>query len=175
MSRLTIGIIDQQHQNLKTVAVMQVNTIKQYMLERLFPGDEDADQARKEPKEVLGERVTDQAVAQAIERGLLNRRVAFDRVTFDRENKSLQLVWKSGMGLSLPIALFPELDSLTDTRLQTIELAYGGAALRQDEADLLVSIEGMILSDNEIVGGFMAAALAQEAMEGASAPPYKGV
>ena len=50
MSRLTIDITDQQHQSLKALAALQGKTIKQYALERLFPGDADADQAWQELK-----------------------------------------------------------------------------------------------------------------------------
>lgn len=57
MSRLTIDITDQQHQSLKARAALQGKTIKQYALERLFPGDVDADQAWQELKTLLDERV----------------------------------------------------------------------------------------------------------------------
>jgi len=57
MSRLTIDITDQQHQSLKALAAMQGKTIKQYVLERLFPGDSDADQAWQELKVLLSERI----------------------------------------------------------------------------------------------------------------------
>ncbi|PVZ83300.1 antitoxin [Serratia sp. S1B] len=59
MSRLTIDITDQQHQSLKALAALQGKTIKQYALERLFPGDTDADQAWKELKNLLGGRIND--------------------------------------------------------------------------------------------------------------------
>lgn len=59
MSRLTIDITDQQHQSLKALAALQGKTIKQYALERLFPGDADADQAWKELKNLLGSRIND--------------------------------------------------------------------------------------------------------------------
>ncbi|MBV6778983.1 MULTISPECIES: antitoxin [Xanthomonas] len=59
MSRLTIDITDQQHQSLKAFAAMQGKTIKQYALERLFPGDVDADQAWQELKTLLGERINE--------------------------------------------------------------------------------------------------------------------
>jgi len=42
MSRLTIDMSAQQHQSLKAFATLQGKTIKQYALERLFPGDTDA-------------------------------------------------------------------------------------------------------------------------------------
>lgn len=59
MSRLTIDITDQQHQSLKALAALQGKTIKQYALERLFPGDADADQAWHELKTLLGNRIND--------------------------------------------------------------------------------------------------------------------
>ncbi|VVE86040.1 antitoxin [Pandoraea sputorum] len=57
MSRLTIDITDQQHQSLKALAALQGKTIKQYALERLFPGDADADQAWRELKTLLADRI----------------------------------------------------------------------------------------------------------------------
>lgn len=57
MSRLTIDITDQQHQSLKALAALQGKTIKQYALERLFPGDADGGQAWQELKALLGERI----------------------------------------------------------------------------------------------------------------------
>jgi hypothetical protein len=57
MSRLTIDITDQQHQSLKALAALQGKTIKQYALERLFPGDTDADQAWQELKTLLVTRI----------------------------------------------------------------------------------------------------------------------
>ena len=65
MSRLTIDITDQQHQSLKALAAFQGKTIKQYTLERLFPGDTDANQAWQELKTLLGARI-DNALAGKI-------------------------------------------------------------------------------------------------------------
>jgi len=62
MGRLTIDITDQQHQSLKALAAFQGKTIRQYALERLFPGDTDADQAWQELKTLLGARI-DEGVA----------------------------------------------------------------------------------------------------------------
>lgn len=59
MSRLTIDMSDQQHQSLKALAALQGKTIKQYALERLFPGDLEADQTWQELKTLLGARVDD--------------------------------------------------------------------------------------------------------------------
>lgn len=57
MSRLTIDITDQQHQSLKALAALQGKTIKQYALERLFPGNGEADQAWEELRTVLKARI----------------------------------------------------------------------------------------------------------------------
>jgi hypothetical protein len=57
MSRLTIDITDQQHQSLKALAALQGKTIKQYALERLFPGNGEADRAWDELKTVLKARI----------------------------------------------------------------------------------------------------------------------
>ncbi len=57
MSRLTIDITNQQHQSLKALAALQGKTIKQYALERLFPGDADANQAWEELRTLLGTRI----------------------------------------------------------------------------------------------------------------------
>jgi len=62
MSRLTIDITDQQHQSLKALAALQGKTIKQYALERLFPGNGEADRAWDELKTVLKARI-DQGLA----------------------------------------------------------------------------------------------------------------
>ncbi|UXS05325.1 antitoxin [Agrobacterium tumefaciens] len=57
MSRLTIDITDQQHQSLKALAALQGKTIKQYAIERLFPGDTDAERAWQELKKFINTRV----------------------------------------------------------------------------------------------------------------------
>ncbi|MEA1940665.1 MAG: antitoxin [Pseudomonadota bacterium] len=57
MSRLTIDMTDQQHQSLKALAALEGKTIKQYALERLFPGDTDAEQAWQELKTLLETRI----------------------------------------------------------------------------------------------------------------------
>jgi len=59
MSRLTIDITQQQHQNLKVMAALQGKTIKQYTIERLFSGYNDDEQAWKELKTLLNKRVHD--------------------------------------------------------------------------------------------------------------------
>ncbi len=56
MSRLTIDMSDRQHQSLKALAALQGKTIKQYALEKLLPGEDDAD-AWQELKMLLAARV----------------------------------------------------------------------------------------------------------------------
>jgi len=43
MSRLTIDLSDQQHKSLKALAALQGKTIRQYAIERLFPGGDSAE------------------------------------------------------------------------------------------------------------------------------------
>jgi len=57
MSRLTIDITPQQHQSLKAFAALQGKTIRQYALERLFPGDSNADLAWQALTVLLNERI----------------------------------------------------------------------------------------------------------------------
>ena len=59
MSRLTVDLTDQQHQTLRALAALQDRTIKEYVLERLFPGDANGDQAWQELKSLLGARIKD--------------------------------------------------------------------------------------------------------------------
>ncbi|MGK9055308.1 antitoxin [Neorhizobium petrolearium] len=59
MSRLTIEITDQQHQSLKALAALRGKTIKQYALERLFPGDTDGERAWEELKTLMNARVNE--------------------------------------------------------------------------------------------------------------------
>ena len=57
MSRLTIDISDQQHQNLKALAALQGKTIRQYALERLFPTPTSDNEAWQELKTLLQDRI----------------------------------------------------------------------------------------------------------------------
>lgn len=59
MSRLTVDLTNQQHQTLKALAALQNRTIKEYVLERLFPGDANGDQAWQELRSLLGARINE--------------------------------------------------------------------------------------------------------------------
>lgn len=63
MSRLTIDLSDHQHRNLKALAALQGKTIRQYAIERLFPGGDEAetghsDEAWGQLQDFLNERVS---------------------------------------------------------------------------------------------------------------------
>ncbi|MDY7581303.1 antitoxin [Pseudomonas sp. CCI3.1] len=70
MSRLTIDISEQQHQSLKALAALQGKTIKQYAIERLFPGNIDNDPAWQELKGVLTARINDGLAGKVSDRSI---------------------------------------------------------------------------------------------------------
>ncbi|WP_417497387.1 antitoxin [Maricaulis sp.] len=82
MSRLTIDMTDQQHQSLKALAALQGKTIKQYALERLFPGDTDAERAWQELKTLLETRIEEAQAGKVSARSIgeiLDEELAADR------------------------------------------------------------------------------------------------
>ena len=70
MSRLTIDMTAQQHQSLKALAALQGKTIKQYAIERLFPGDEAAEQAWQELQNLLKGRVHNGLAGKVTPKGI---------------------------------------------------------------------------------------------------------
>lgn len=70
MSRLTIDMTEQQHQSLKAMAALEGKTIKQYAIERLFPGDEDADRAWQELQDLLKTRVRNGLAGKITSKGI---------------------------------------------------------------------------------------------------------
>jgi hypothetical protein len=65
MSRLTVDLTDQQHRALKASAALQDKTIKDYVLDRLFPGDANGDGAWQELKALLAARI-DEGLAGSV-------------------------------------------------------------------------------------------------------------
>jgi hypothetical protein len=57
MTRLSIELTEQQHQQIKAVAALQGQTIKQYAVARLLPMTADEKKAIKELKTFLGPRI----------------------------------------------------------------------------------------------------------------------
>ncbi len=70
MSRLTIDMTEQQHQSLKALAALEGKTIKQYAIERLFPGDEDAGRAWQELQSLLETRVRKGLAGKVTSKGM---------------------------------------------------------------------------------------------------------
>lgn len=68
MSRLTIEVTDQQHQSLKAMAALQGKTIKEYALERLFPGKAGEDNAMAELRALLAQRLAESAEGGVVDR-----------------------------------------------------------------------------------------------------------
>jgi uncharacterized protein (DUF1778 family) len=58
MSRITIEVTDEQHQQIKAMAAVLGKSIKEFVLERLFPSNDlEEEQAWQELKELLKERI----------------------------------------------------------------------------------------------------------------------
>ncbi len=70
MSRLTIDVTEQQHQNLKAMAALQGKSIKEYALERLFPSAVDEAQALAELRALLDQRIAQSQRGEVIDRSL---------------------------------------------------------------------------------------------------------
>lgn len=70
MSRLTIDVTDQQHQALKAMAALQGKTIKEYAIEKLFPPASDEEQALKELKALLEQRIAESREVGVVNLGL---------------------------------------------------------------------------------------------------------
>jgi len=70
MSRLTIDISDQQHQNLKALAALHGKSIKQYAIERLFPAPSTEDAAWQELTALLGQRIAEGLAGKVSEKSI---------------------------------------------------------------------------------------------------------
>ncbi|MEF8724860.1 MAG: antitoxin [Candidatus Accumulibacter delftensis] len=70
MSRLTIDVTDQQHQSLKVMAALQGKSIREYALERLFPPASDEQQAFRDLKALLEERIVESQKGEVVARSL---------------------------------------------------------------------------------------------------------
>lgn len=57
MSRLIIDVSGEQHQKIKVLAALQGKTIKDYVLEKLFPNEIDEDQSWEELSAILMDRI----------------------------------------------------------------------------------------------------------------------
>ncbi|MGK7875118.1 MAG: antitoxin [Xenococcaceae cyanobacterium] len=69
MSRITIDVTGEQHQQIKAMAAVQGKSIKEFVLEKLFPSESsDEEQAWQELKDMLAERIA------AAERGEVSKK-----------------------------------------------------------------------------------------------------
>jgi hypothetical protein len=70
MSRLTIDVTEQQHQSLKVMAALQGKSIREYALERLFPPASDEEQAFRDLKALLEQRIAESQKGEVVARSL---------------------------------------------------------------------------------------------------------
>ncbi len=70
MSRLTIDVTEQQHQSLKVMAALQGKSIREYALERLFPPASDEEQAFRDLKALLEQRIAESQKGEVMARSL---------------------------------------------------------------------------------------------------------
>ncbi len=70
MSRLTIDVTEQQHQSLKVMAALQGKSIREYALERLFPPASDEEQAFRDLKTLLEQRIAESQKGEVVARSL---------------------------------------------------------------------------------------------------------
>ncbi|MBN8451304.1 MAG: antitoxin [Candidatus Accumulibacter sp.] len=79
MSGLTIDVTDQQHQSLKVMAALQGKSIREYALERLFPPASDEEQAFRDLKALLEQRIAESQKGDVVPRSLTQ--IAEDALT----------------------------------------------------------------------------------------------
>ena len=79
MSRLTIDVTEQQHQSLKVMAALQGKSIREYALERLFPPASDEEQAFRDLKALLEQRIAESQNGDVVPRSLTQ--IAEDALT----------------------------------------------------------------------------------------------
>lgn len=78
MSRLVIDMTGEQHQQIKALAAMRGKTIKEFVLEQIFPMDIDPEEQKawKELQSILSTRI------KSAEQGKVSRKT-FDQITDD--------------------------------------------------------------------------------------------
>ena len=59
MSRIVLDVSGEEHQKIKTLAVLQGKTIKDYVLGKVFSDNVDEDEAMKTLQSLLSERIED--------------------------------------------------------------------------------------------------------------------
>lgn len=92
------------------------------------------------------EPVTEQVIAQAIERGRLRRNpdLRATGVRYLPALQSLLISFADQSAVALPVKNYPELAALSLIDLKQMAVGFGGSALCLEERDLHVSIAGLV-------------------------------
>lgn len=90
--------------------------------------------------------VTEKVLTQAIERGTKRKDagVRASSLRYLPPIRSLLVVFADKSAVALPVDNYPELSALTVAQLKRVSLGIGGSALCLDEADMHVSIAGLV-------------------------------
>lgn len=73
-------------------------------------------------------------------------------VQFLPSRQSLLIGFQDQSAIALPIAKFPELESLDPAELDRMTIGFGGQALCLDEKDMHLSIQGMVATSEVLMG-----------------------
>lgn len=90
--------------------------------------------------------VTEQVPAKAIERGTKRRDagVRAAELRYLPPMKALLVLFADKSAIALPVGNYPELSALSGAQLKRVSLGMGGSALCLEEADLHISIAGLV-------------------------------
>lgn len=93
-----------------------------------------------------GKPVTDEVLEEAIARGklLYGSIPRATAVIFDNLTREIKISFEDQDSVRLPINQLKEFASLTDNQLSQLKVGFAGKGLILDEADLHISIQGLI-------------------------------
>lgn len=66
MSRLSIELTPEQHQKIKAIAALKGSSIREYVLKRILPSEEDDSQALQELEAFLAPRIKDAEIGNVL-------------------------------------------------------------------------------------------------------------
>lgn len=97
-----------------------------------------------------GKPVTDEVLSEAIARGkkLYGTIPRATAVSFDSLKREIEITFEDQDPVRLLISQLKDLASLSDNQLSRLEVGFAGKGLYLEEADLHVSIEGLITEKN---------------------------
>jgi hypothetical protein len=101
-------------------------------------------------RNVSGMPVTDEVFEQAVARGrkLYGSIPRATRVHFDSLKREIEIFFEGQDQVRLPISQLKGFASLSDNQLARLEVGFAGKGLILEEADLHISIEGLITEKN---------------------------